>query len=531
MLCRAIPTIRTSMNTFAGIDRLPPEVLALIPAYLSSSRELISATHVCESWRNVFVASPSLWTTLNNEEMHHDALAAYLARCGGADLDVTFCTNREKNLAFLQLVAPRSTQIRSMKIPSIPWSHISEISDLFSLPLPLLRQVEVSAKREESILTSPRPLLSGASGLRSLVLLDTSWISGTLPLLSRPSLTHTQLSFIETRPRLVAELLEFFSSSPLLECVHIAVGPTYGMPIDGSPPSDVQRVSLDSLRTFRLEWLSTSSPHTLLSRISYPTSCSVSLHTESESDLPRPPQSVFLETWADFSLAPEVSEVALRMELGEKTTECSISLVKANGASLSVSHIQDLGVYCMWSEDKGDIDTTNLSRDTEHYHTLLGATASIHKLPLREIRRFVVEGLDLDERASPTVSQSQAPLTTLLTSMQNLKTLSLKNTRTSQFLRILQPLVSLLPSTVNPCPPGPFTTPPCPSLQVLELRHPKWEQDPLAQEVLDMVEARTRGGVPLKRLLFCSGHVPDGLINRLSAWVEEIEFRTECRCV
>jgi len=527
----AVPTIHVLMNTIAGIDRLPPEVLALIPAYLPSPRELISVTHVCRRWRNVFVASPSLWTALNNKEMHHDALAAYLARCGGAEIDLTFCTNRDKNLAFLQLVAPRSIQIRSMKIPSIPWSHISEISDFFSLPLPLLRQVEVSAKREESIPTFSRPLLSGASGLHSIVFFDASWIPRTLPHFSHPSLTHAQLSFIETRTHMVAELLEFLSGSPLLESVHVAVGPTYGMPIDGSTLPDIHRVSLNSLRTFRLEWLSTSSPHALLSRISYPPNCSVSLRTESESDVPRPPQGVFLETWADFSLAPEVSEVALRMGLAEKTTECSISLVKTNGTSLSVSHIQDLGAYCMWSEDKGGMDATIPSRDQEDYHTLLGATAFIRKLHLRGIRKFVVEGLDPDEKTTPMVSQSQVPFTALLASMQGLTTLSLKNTCASPFLKILRPSTSLLPPPTHLCPPGPFTAPPCPSLEVLELRHPRWERDLHAQEVIDMAEARTRGGVPLRRLLLCSGHVPDGFINTLSAWVEEIEFWTECRCV
>jgi len=519
------------MATSAEIDRLPPEVLALIPAYLSASRELISATHVCKRWRNAFVASPSLWTTFNNEEMHHDALAAYLARCGGTEIDVTFSTNRDKNLPFLQLVAPHSVQIRSVKIPSIPWSQISEISDTFSLPLPRLKQVEISVKREESNPTFSRPLLSGASSLHSLVLLDASWIPGTLLHFSHPSLTHAQLSFIETRTPLVAELVEFLSSSPLLEDVHIAVGPTYGVPIDDSPPPSIHRVSLNSLRTFRLEWLSTSSPRVLLSRISYPPGCSVSLRTESESDVPRQPQGVFLEMWADFSLAPEVSEVTLRMELGEKTTDCSISLVKTNGASLSVSHIQDLGVYGTWVEGKEGMDVTNLSRDQEDYRTLLGAAASIRELPLRGVLKFTVEELDPDEKTSPMMSQSQVPSTTLLASMPNLTTLSLKNTHASQFLKILRPQAPLLPPLSYPCHPGPFTALPCPTLEVLELCYPKWEQGPHAQEVLDMVELRARGGVPLKRLFFCSGPVPNDLINGLSAWVEEIEFRTECRCV
>ena len=527
----AIPPTHTSANTPTGIDRLPPEVLALIPTYLPSSAELILATHVCSRWRNAFVASPSLWTTLNNEEMHHGALAAYLARCRGAEIDVTFSTNRDKNLAFIQLVAPRSMQIRSMKIPSIPWPQISEILDAFSLLLPLLQHVEVSTKREESIPTFSRPPLGGASNLCSLVLLDASWISGTLLHFFYPSLTHARLSFIETRTHIVAELVEFLNSSPLLECLYIAVGPTYGIPIDDSPPPSSRRISLNSLRTFGLEWLSTSSPHALLSLVSYPPGCSMSLRTESEPDVPRPPQGVFLETWADFSLAPEVSEATLRMELGEKTTECSISLVKANGASLSVSHIQDLGEYCVWSGDKGGMDVTNSSRDQEDYRTLLGATASIDKLPLRGIRKFVVEGLDPDQKTYPLTSQSRVPFATLSTSMLNLTTLSLKNTHASQILKLLRPLVPLLPSHSCLGPAGPSAVPPCPTLETLELWHPNWEQDLHPREVLDLAEARARGGVPLKRLFFCSEHAPDGLINGLSAWVEEIEFRTECRCV
>ena len=518
------------MNAFAEINRLPPEVLALIPAFLPSSQELISATHVCRRWRDTFIASPSLWTRLDNEEMHRDALAAYLARCGGTEIDVTFNADRDKNLAFLRLVAPRSTQIRSMKIQSIPWSQISEISDSFSLPLPLLEQVEISVKREESIPAFSRPLLSGASGLRTLILSDASWMPGTLLHFSHPSLTHAQLSFIETRTHMVAELLEFLGGSPLLERVYIAVGPTYGIPIDDSPPR-THRVDLNSLRTLRLDWLSGSSPHILLSRISYPPSCSVSLHTESESGVSHPSQNIFPEAWGDFSLAPEVSEVTLRMELGEKTTGCSVSLVKANGASLGISHVQDLGARYMWDEGKGGMYITSRHRNQDDYHTLLGAITSIRKLPLLGIRKFVVEELDPDGETSHIMSESQVPFTTLLTSIPNLTTLSLNNIRVSQLLRILRPPTSLLQPPSYLCRPGSSTAPPCPTLEVLELWHPKWESDPYFQEVLDTAEARAKYHTPLRRLFFCSGNVLGGFIDELSGWVEEIEFRTECKCI
>ena len=463
--------------------------------------------------------------------MHIDTLATYLDRCGSTTIDVTFGTNRDKNLSFLRLVAPRSAQIRSMKILSAPWSQISEISETFSLPLPLLEEVEVSVKREESIPAFSRSFLSGAPRLRSLMLSDASWITGTLLHFSHPSLTHVQLSFIETRTHMVAELLEFLSGSPLLESVHIAVGPTYGMPIEGSPYPRIQRVSLNSLRTFRLDWLSGSSPHILLSRISYPPTCFVSLRMESESDVSRPLQGIFPERWGDFSLAPEVSEVTLRMKLGEKTTECLVSLVKANGASISISHVQDLGVHYMWDESKGGMYATNPYRDQDDYHTLLGAIASIQKLPLRGVRKFVIEELNPDEKASSIISQSQLPFMTLLVNMPNLTTVSLNNIRISQFLKILQPPAPLLPSPLCLRHPGTSIAPPCPGLEVLEVWHPKWEPDSHAQEVLDVVEARAKGGVPLKRLLFCSEHVPDALIDGLSAWVREIEFRTECGCV
>ena len=523
-----IPKIRTQMSTFAGINSLPPEVLALIPIYLSSWRELVVATHVCTRWRNAFVASPLLWTTLDNEEMHHAALAVYLDRCRGAPIDIIFSRNRDKNFAFLRLVAPRSTQIRSMEMSGVPWSQIPEISDALSLPLPLLEQVEVSVEREESVPTFSRPFLSGATKLCSLTLSDASWISGTLFYFSHPSLTHAHLSFIETRTHLVAELLEFLNRSPHLERVHIAVGPTYGMPIDGSTIPSVQRVNLNSLRTLRLDWLSGSSPYTLLSRISYPPGCSVSLCMESESGV-CPPHCIFPETWRDFSLAPTISEITLCVELAEMKTECSISLVKTNGASIRISHAQDLGMHHMWDEGKGGMYVTN--RDQDDYHTLLGAIASIQKLPLQGIRKFVVEELDSDEKASPIMSQSRVPFTTLLANMPNLTTLSLNNIRVSHFLKILHPSAPPLPSPSRLRQSDTFTVLPCPALEVLELWHPRWEPDPHAQVVLDMIEARANGGVPLKRLFFCSECVPDGLIGGLSAWIKEAEVRTDCKCL
>jgi len=74
----ALSTIHSSMNTFPEINRLPPEILALIPFFLNEHKDLVFTTHVCRHWRNTIVASPPLWSSLDNETIHKDLVAAYV---------------------------------------------------------------------------------------------------------------------------------------------------------------------------------------------------------------------------------------------------------------------------------------------------------------------------------------------------------------------------------------------------------------------------------------------------------------------
>jgi len=138
--------------------------------------------------------------------------------------------------------------------------------------------------------------------------------------------------------------------------------------------------------------------------------------------------------------------------------------------------------------------------------SLTFSVASIQKLPLRGIRKFVVEEQDILQIPSLFT-------TSKLANMPNLMTRSLNNICISQFLKILRPPAHLLPASSSYAAPTPTAL----TLEVLEVWHPKLEPDRHAQEVLDMVEARANCGVPLMRLFFCSEHVPDGFIDGLSA--------------
>jgi hypothetical protein len=55
--------VRSMKNSLAPINRVPPEILSLIPDYCCEDdmdRDLVALTHVCRSWRDTFISRSSL---------------------------------------------------------------------------------------------------------------------------------------------------------------------------------------------------------------------------------------------------------------------------------------------------------------------------------------------------------------------------------------------------------------------------------------------------------------------------------------
>ena len=55
--------VRSWKNGMAPINRIPPEILSLVPDFLDMyhrDQATITLTHVCQAWREVFVSRPSL---------------------------------------------------------------------------------------------------------------------------------------------------------------------------------------------------------------------------------------------------------------------------------------------------------------------------------------------------------------------------------------------------------------------------------------------------------------------------------------
>ncbi|KAF9780875.1 hypothetical protein BJ322DRAFT_981571, partial [Thelephora terrestris] len=79
--------IRSMKNTFAPINKVPPDVLTLIPDYLEDGerdRHLIKLTHVSRGWREIFTSCPSLWTRLDCTNV--DKTHVYIERSSSSPL-------------------------------------------------------------------------------------------------------------------------------------------------------------------------------------------------------------------------------------------------------------------------------------------------------------------------------------------------------------------------------------------------------------------------------------------------------------
>jgi hypothetical protein len=69
------------------------------------------------------------------------------------------------------------------------------------------------------------------------------------------------------------------------------------------------------------------------------------------------------------------------------------------------------------------------------------------------------------------------------------------------------------------------TTPPCPTLKILEMRHPSWVASRHCPEVLALAKARKYEEVPFERVFFCSPDVPKSMAIGMSLYVGDVNIQ------
>ena len=248
--------VRSLRDTFAPIHRIPPEVLSLIPDYYDSDegdsdQYSVTLTHVCRSWRDVFISRSSLWTRLNFFDV--DKTRTYIQRSQTFPLDMRLKEGKEGIGHLIDAFSLAIPHIRRAKFLAIDAEAFSESNILrhFRCNMPLLERLDIENADAEAFIDTT--VFSGdLSSLRELRLYC---VATCLPPKNLTNLRDVSLMYC--RPGFdVTQLLDFFESAPLLRAVKLrglAQGPS------GAPPD--RTVSLPHLNTLDID---VNMQHTIL---------------------------------------------------------------------------------------------------------------------------------------------------------------------------------------------------------------------------------------------------------------------------
>ena len=218
-------TAREWINSFTPINRIPDDILSLIPTYLSSQNDRLRASFVCSRWRRVLLRRAELWTELFPRK-GEDYLKAFLDRAKGSALDVSCdCVVPVSTMA---LLSPHSKQIRRLDLTCKALSDIRRFLEGNCGPLSFLHtlaiDVAVDGVSEDFDETFPSPsLFSDAVNLKVFHFHSFAGWSPSLSYFTFPNLVSFDLSTISQDDFLLPQLLDFLEASPALRMVHMRI--------------------------------------------------------------------------------------------------------------------------------------------------------------------------------------------------------------------------------------------------------------------------------------------------------------------
>ena len=322
----ALAAIREWKNSFVPMNRVPLEILSLVPTHLSSQEDRFRATFVCRHWRRTFLQHGALWSQLylSKGEVYVKTL---LERAKGSTLRV-FATWRDPAGA-TALLPPHIKQTGTLDFLLSSWANIRKFSEFDSGPLPLLHTLNINAPDVMS--PSSLPLFSNAVNLQAFRLSPEG--SQPLKLFAFPNLTSFELSMASQEEFWASHLLDFLEASPMLQVVHVKI--LVDIFLDGVPQERV--VVLPNVESLSLAMSDSEPGYKLAAHISCPSAKDTSLTYEHEKDADGMiPHEIFPASvsWnaiiRQYTRSP-IEEVTLEMKTpSDYAMECSLEFRSPN---------------------------------------------------------------------------------------------------------------------------------------------------------------------------------------------------------
>ena len=258
--------VRSVRNIFAPINQIPPEILSLIPDHwcnCSMNEGLITLTHVCHAWRELFISRSSLWTYLDCTDVERTRV--YIERSKTSPLEIDLETSDDGAYCdgALLLVAPHIDRLGSLAVCG-PSDILADLTKHFACPTPLLKNLKIDLDFDRTRAPNlPGSLFNG--DLSSLRRLSLSGFKTNLPWRNLVNLTTFNLSHFPgtVDPPYTTKLLDFFESTPLLRAITLR----HSIPATSNAPPE-RLVSLTHLK--ELTTISQRAQSTLLNHLSIP---------------------------------------------------------------------------------------------------------------------------------------------------------------------------------------------------------------------------------------------------------------------
>ncbi|RPD73969.1 hypothetical protein L226DRAFT_488135 [Lentinus tigrinus ALCF2SS1-7] len=344
----AASLIQETMNAHCPINKLPPELLALVfsmvpsslslPGYVGPSSakqtyELLPVTHVCRSWRALALDMPSLWSTIPETTVGYTASSIFRTRAQQAPLVVYVDRNRPS--AALRDAVGQSARIAELHLHDLRECTPAELSaDLLAFPGRWLERAIIRRRVarpganevDSAMFKGTVELFNGAAPkLRNLVLHDVPF----LPSNFFESLTHLSVSFVSSPVYWsLHDLFELLSQTPLLQDARISGLPTHLYPPD---PPIMGSASLPFLRRLdigdcRGQDSSLNLMRSILSFIVIPSHCAIRLHGMDAHRLSPSTEIRFPFMDPSTALTIDVTFTALAISVSNPDTGSSLRL-------------------------------------------------------------------------------------------------------------------------------------------------------------------------------------------------------------
>ena len=203
---------------------------------------LITMTHVCQSWRNLLLSTPALWTQIDFSTSGSEQAEDFLSRSGNQPLSIYQSLTSEDDVdPFLSATLRNIHRLQRLELDSsLP--DLEPVLTRFTTPAPELEHLEIVHEIEGTERDMEFHDTIFECQLPKLLSLSLRWLRTDLRPFSFPSLTR--FSFMTGTNISVRDLASFFERCPSLEFIEIILACMPEVPV--APPS--QRVRLAALK-------------------------------------------------------------------------------------------------------------------------------------------------------------------------------------------------------------------------------------------------------------------------------------------